>query len=92
MTPRTLDDLLTVLQSFPSGCMIGPDEHEYEVQADYATRHGLPRHESGHGLDWHVLPTYGGTPVPGRDVLSWDVDRVLCGTSALDLYIVDRDE
>lgn len=46
-----------------------------------------------HGLDWTDLPVFGGEePRDTSGIWSWDQTRLLVGTCAGDLRIVDRDE
>lgn len=57
----------------------------------YAAQFGLP---VAHGeIDWTSLPTFGGEePHNTVGVWSWDATRLLVGTCADDLKIVDRAE
>lgn len=72
----TLDDLLDVLRALPS------DAHHPE----------LPDAPNDPGVDWTSLPVFGGTePRDTECVWSWDATRLLIGTCANDLRIVDRD-
>ena len=49
--------------------------------------------ESGITADWSDLPTFGGdAPDDTTEVWSWDAERVLVGTCADDLAIMDRND
>ena len=75
MTIETLDQLFDVLRSNPT--------------ADEAEALGLP---TAHGeCDWTSLPTFGGDePADTREVWSWDAGRMIVGSCAGDITIVDR--
>lgn len=58
-----------------------------------ARAHGLPTSAHEDAIDWTSLPTFGGAePASTLEVWSWDETRLLVGTCADDLQIVDRDD
>jgi len=79
MTPTidTLDELVALMRA--------PQLFDDKCWRDA----GLP---FAHGeRDWSSLPTFGGDePADTREVWSWDATRLLVGTCADDLRIVER--
>ena len=75
--PTTLDELFDFLKTNPT--------------AEDAISLGLP---VAHGeLDWTSLPTFGGDePSDTSEVWSWDEDRLIVGTGANNIEIMERDE
>ena len=58
----------------------------------YARHCGLRSSPTESGIDWTELPTYGGAePADTDGIWSWDATRLLIGTCADDLQIVERE-